>query len=193
MYTARARARFERTFGPWMGDRDPTGLARLDLGPITALGLESNRSNRITSRGRVPEAQLRALARLLPTLAGRTVILAIHYPPVDHRGTPYTAPLHGLINAPALIDLIARSPVRPRLVACGHVHRGFVVPLPLPDGDPVHVANCGSSGYAARPGSDRRAAVGVYEIGADGAFTFERHVHDGARFVRENDRPPPAA
>ena len=60
------------TFGPWMG-LQPDGLGRLDLGDLTVIGLDPNRPTWLGASGRVPEAQLGALA---DTLADRSMAVA---------------------------------------------------------------------------------------------------------------------
>ncbi|MEZ4236500.1 MAG: metallophosphoesterase [Myxococcota bacterium] len=186
---------FAQTFAAWSGVPDPagSGLVRVDVGNLTAIGLDPNRPTWITAAGKVPRAQLARLAALLadPELADRHVVLGIHYPIVDHTGALYDEPTHGLLNAQALVDVLDQAPKRPLFVACGHVHRGFLAPLVLSDGARVPIVDCGSSGhsYAER----RHASMGLYDIDDDGQVTFRRHVHDGERFVPEVGGPFAAA
>ncbi len=188
VYTRGAqRGRFmEGTFGPWM-HREPSGLQRKDYGNVTVLGLDPNRPQLLSASGAVPEAQLDALAQALadPALRDRAVILAIHYPLLDRRGEIYDGAHHGLRNARALIAVLDAAPVRPVLIACGHVHHGYRVLLELSDGVGIPICNPGTSGQAFSPDRRRAAAMAVYELQPDGSVDFARHVHDGAAFAPE--------
>jgi 3',5'-cyclic AMP phosphodiesterase CpdA len=186
VYAPDAKGRLRRWFGPWCGGDGP--VARLDVGPLTLLGLDTNRPTWLTADGRVPQDQRDALRAALhdPGLRDRTVVLALHHPPVDRRGAPYVAWSHGLVDSPALAELLAGCPRRPDLVCCGHVHHGFRADWTLPDGSVVPVIDCGSSGHAHEPERGRAAACAAYTFGATGAgFGVERWLHDGARFVPE--------
>lgn len=178
------RRRMRHWFGPWMGVDGPIGRSEAD--GVTFLGLDPNRPTFATAAGIVPEAQLAALAQTLadPALTG-PVVLAIHYPPVDHAGAVYDSSHHGLLNASALIAVLEASPVRPVLIACGHVHRGFRSQISLSDGGTIAVCNCGSSGHSWQPARGRGAAMAVYDIDPVGTFTAERYLHDGTGFVPE--------
>ncbi len=179
-----AEGRLRRWFGPWCGGEGP--LARLDVGDLTLLGLDTNRPTLLTANGNVPPAQRAALAAVLaePALRERTVVLAMHHPPVDRRGDPYVKWSHGLTDAPELADLLAAAPRRPALVCCGHVHHGFRSQLSLPDGAAIPVIDCGTSGHVHDPVRGRSAACAVYTF-RGGALEVERFVHDGARFAPE--------
>jgi 3',5'-cyclic AMP phosphodiesterase CpdA len=190
------RQRFHENFGPWNGKKDPSGLVRFDLevgdqDRVTAFGLDPNRPTLMTASGWIPDAQLAALERALaePDLVGRTVILATHYPPVDRRGDVYDGAAHGLRNARALIGVLDRSPVRPCLVACGHIHPGFRADIVLSDGARVPVVNCGTSGQSFQPERRRAAATAAYRVEGNTIVGVERWLHDGQRFVPEADGP----
>lgn len=188
VYTPSARRTnaMARTFGPWMGDRE-SGLSRADVGPVTFLGLDPNRPTLIAASGRVPELQLAELASTLadPELASRSVVLAVHYPLLDRRGEVYDSQAHGLLNARSVIEVLDASPVRPRLIACGHVHHGFRVDLTLSDGTAIPICNCGSSGYAHEAHRRRTASMAVYDLGDPATIRFERYQFDGERFAPE--------
>jgi 3',5'-cyclic AMP phosphodiesterase CpdA len=193
VYTAesvRAR-RMAQWFGPWMGLDGPLPLARRDIGSLTVLGLDPNRPTWVTASGRIPDAQLRALETVLadPELASRTVILALHYPPVDRRGALYDRTSHGLVNVKSLVEVLERAPVRPVLMPCGHVHHGFRADLRLSDGTTIPVVNCGSSGHTWQPAHGRGAAMVVYDVDDAGGVRLERFLHDGVRFVSEEGGP----
>lgn len=178
---------FAQTFGAHAGPRGPSGLVRRDVGPITILGLDPNRPTWVTAAGRVPDAQLQALAAELrdPGLDGRPIVLGIHYPVVNRRGSLYDAPSHGLVNAGALVDVLADAPRRPALIACGHVHHGFRAALTLPDGHAIPVVNCGSSGQAHLPDRGWAASMAVYDVRDGAPVGFERWIHDGRQFRPE--------
>lgn len=173
-------------FGPWMG-LQAGPLARLELPGVVLLGLDPSRPTWITAAGRIPEEQLAALARALasPSLDGRPVVLGVHYPPVDRHGAPYTKASHGLLNAAELVAVLDAAPVRPALIACGHVHHGFRSRIVLSDGAEIPVLDCGSSGHAWQPARGRAAAMAVYEVDERGLVGVERWLHDGERFVPE--------
>jgi 3',5'-cyclic AMP phosphodiesterase CpdA len=182
---------FSTTFGDWSGQPDPqgSGLVRVDVGNLTAIGLDPNRPTWVTAAGKVPRAQLRRLAEILaePEMRERHVILGLHYPPIDWTGALYDAPSHGLVNARSLVEVLDDAPTRPLLIACGHVHRGFLTPLVLRDGARIPVVNCGSSGHS--HGDGRHASMGVYDVAPDGRVAFRRFVHDGRDFVPEVGGP----
>ncbi|MBX2800923.1 MAG: metallophosphoesterase [Myxococcales bacterium] len=187
--TQRQRA-MQQWFEPWMGLQD-SGLARIDVGRLTLLGLDPNRATWLAASGRIPSAQLSALSKTLhdPELADQAVVLALHYPVVDRRGTLYDNAAHGLLNASELVSVLEDSPHRPQLIACGHVHHGFRSELRLSDGTSIPVCNCGSSGQAHQPDRRRAAAMAVYELRPDGSVGYERFVHDGTAFAPEPGGP----
>jgi 3',5'-cyclic AMP phosphodiesterase CpdA len=178
---------FHRTFEAWTGRREPRGLIRATVGDVTVLGLDPNRPLLFGASGYVPDDQLAELADALasPDLGPGPIVLGIHYPPVDKRGAIYDRPSHGLLNARALIEVLAKAPRRPALIACGHVHHGFLAPLRLPDGAAIPVADCGSSGQAWQPLRGRAAATATYTLAADGTVSYERFLYDGTRFAPE--------
>lgn len=178
---------FHNAFERWSGRADPDELIRASVGPVTLLGLDPNRPTLLHSRGRVPDAQLQGLAEALsdPALAGRVVVLAVHYPIVDRHGQVYDNYFHGLENARELIAVLAAAPVRPSLVLCGHIHRGFRSAVTLADGAAIPVVNCGSSGLAYHPERRRAAAAALYTVHDDGSVEYARWVHDGTGFAPE--------
>lgn len=179
-----------RVFGGWMGDRT-RGVARMDVGEVTFLGLDPNRPTLVAASGRLPSTQLTRLTELLadPEVATRQIVLAIHYPLLDRRGNRYDSAAHGLINAQELIDVLDAAPTRPRLIACGHVHHGYRVELPLSDGTTIPLLNCGSSGYAHDTRRDRAAAMAVYQVEDGRPVTAERYLFDGEGFAEEPGGP----
>jgi 3',5'-cyclic AMP phosphodiesterase CpdA len=189
MYTPGAvRGRwFEKTFGPWGGTRRASGLVRLDVGPITALGLDPNRPTILHASGYIPDRQLEGLEQelALDEMEGRTIVLGLHYPPIDRHGVLYDDPAHGLRNAAALVKVLDRARHRPCLIACGHVHHGYRRDIALSDGSAVPVLNCGTSGQTHDPGRNRSASAGLYHVLDNQLVAIERFRHDGKRFVLE--------
>ena len=173
-------------FGPWMG-RNDTALARLDLEGLVILGLNPCRPRPFDASGEIPQAQLDALATALAAPGAHEVpiVLALHYPPIDRRGALYDGSHHGLRNAAGLIELLNEAPVRPALIACGHVHHGYQIDVPLSDGSRIPLCNCGTSGQAYDPKRRRAAAIGVYDIDPTGNVSFERYLFDGQGFEPE--------
>lgn len=181
------RGDFEARFGPWM-HRDEAGLARLDHGPVTVLGLDASRPS-VASAGKVPKDQLRQLGALLGdgTLRDRFIVLGLHYPLMDRDGRPNTNPFDGLLNADAVIEVLARAPLRPHLILHGHVHEPCNTALRLPDGASIPSINCGASGQAHQPQRGRTAAMAVYEVQGTHLHAMRRYLFDGERFVLASD------
>lgn len=181
--------RFAAFFGDWMGGGGADGIARLDVGHVTVLGLDPNRPVLLSS-GRLPEAQLTALTAALaaPDLADRHVILALHYPVLDRRGEVYDNARHGLTNARALIEVLRAAPVRPIAVVHGHEHHGFRVDLPLDDAR-VPIFDPGSGGYAFMPERRRAACMNLYEVAHGGQIRVERYMYGADGFLPEAGGP----
>lgn len=177
--------RFAAFFGDWMGGGGDDGIARLDVGHVTILGLDPNRPTLLSS-GRLPDAQLAALEATLadPALAGRAVFLGLHYPLLDRRGAVYDNGRHGLVNARDLIEVLRKAPTRPIAIGHGHVHHGFRVDLPL-DGAPVPIFDPGSGGYAWMPEHRRAACMNLYEVAPAGALRVERYMYGADGFLPE--------
>ena len=184
-YEAQREDRIRTVFGDWMGDASGA-ITRLDCGQVTCLGMDPNRPMYVRSSGCLPEDQLISLAEALndPALAGRFVILCIHYPLLDRRGAVYDGTNHGLINARALIDVLKRAPLRPDMILHGHEHHGFQVDLDLGEAT-IPIYNCGSSGYAYKPAKKRAGAMCLYEIEGSSLKGVERFIYDGQRFSAE--------
>lgn len=178
--------RLEEWFGSWMHLDAHRPVARLDVGPVTVLGLDPNRPHWSAS-GRVPEAQLARLTELLDSedLQGRPVVLAMHYPLVDKRGDLYDGAGHGLRNAGALKSVLEAARNKPVAVIHGHRHHGYRVEVPLGQDHVMHSFDPGSGGYAWLPDEDRAACMNVYNIDEDGSIEVERFRYDGERFAPE--------
>jgi 3',5'-cyclic AMP phosphodiesterase CpdA len=170
-------------FGPWMHRQGSIG--RLDIGPVTLLGLDPNGPQFLSAHGEIPADQLDALASVLadPALSTQTIILTLHYPVVDRRGALYDGWSHGLLNASSLVALLEAAPSRPAMVLHGHVHHGYTSEIVLSDGA-VTTYNPGSSGYAWMPAHRRAAGMNVYTITTSG-HSVERYLYDGEGFSQE--------
>jgi len=178
--------RIQQYFRPWMGlDGNPTAVARLDVGPLTLLGLDPNRPTLLSS-GLLPEDQLRGLEEVLrsPDLAGRKVILGVHYPVVDREGRPCARFDRGLRNVADLVTVLREAPVRPVAILCGHEHHGYRSELRLGE-DRVPVFDAGSGGLALRPERGRSGCMNLYEVGEDGSIAVERYVYGAGGFEVE--------
>lgn len=173
-------------FGPWMRGGD-VGVARLDVGRLTVLGLDPNRATTVDASGEVPAAQLAALRVALDAddLAGRAVLLALHYPVVGPSERPYDGWYHGLRNARALIDVLANARHAPLGVLHGHKHHAYQANIAAGSRS-IRQFDPGSGGWALDRAHGRAAAYNVYTI--DGSvLTAQRFVWDGSSFALERD------
>lgn len=128
--------RFGKHFDAWMTSDCPDlgadeGWPLVRLFPGCALvSVASARPNPEPwrSSGRVPDAQLAGLRRVLvdPRLNDRFVIVATHYAPRKENGQP-DSELHGLENADALFD--ALSSMKYGCLVHGHIHRRYRLEL----------------------------------------------------------------
>lgn len=179
---ARAR-RIEELFAPWMA-LDVSPLPRVDVGDVTAIGLDPNRPALLAS-GEVRSEQLEALAQVLedPSLTDRFVFLVLHYPVLDRDGAVYDGMGHGLVNAQALIDLLAAAPRAPDAILHGHIHHGFRVELTA-GAARVPIFDPGSTGYAYMPKKRRAGALNLYDA-RPGSLDVSRFLFDGEAFSEE--------
>jgi 3',5'-cyclic AMP phosphodiesterase CpdA len=187
---AARQKRIQEYFRPWMGlDGNPGAVARLDVGPLTLLGLDPNHPG-LLSTGFLPPAQLQGLEEVLrsPGLADRRVILGLHYPVVDRSGRLYVRFDHRLRNVADLVAVLEAAPVRPVAILHGHVHHGYRSELRLGE-DRVPVFDAGSGGLAPRPEHRRSACMNLYEVGDDGSIEVERFVYGATGFQPEPGGP----
>ncbi|HEX2675398.1 MAG TPA: metallophosphoesterase, partial [Polyangiales bacterium] len=137
MPDALADSRFEHSFGEFLKSDWPEAcvdgpwpVVKLCGDSVAVIAVNSARPNPELwkSNGRVPEAQLAALARLLddPRLQNRFVFIATHYAPRRADGTP-DKPLHGMENADALLAICAK--LERGALLHGHIHWRFHLQL----------------------------------------------------------------
>ncbi|MFO0693062.1 MAG: metallophosphoesterase [Polyangiales bacterium] len=125
--------RFERHFGAFLHTERPElsvdgrfPIVRFPADGVAVVALESSRVNPAphVSSGRVPDAQIEALERILalPELEDRFVFVMTHYAPRLWNGRPDST-LHGLENADALLR--ALRGLRFGALLFGHVHHRY--------------------------------------------------------------------
>jgi 3',5'-cyclic AMP phosphodiesterase CpdA len=147
--------------GPWPRLHLPTE----DLACIT---VDTCRAHPL-SVGLVTGDQIERLDTLLGSdaLAGRNVLLMLHYPLRNRRGAPYGPPTRALKNARALEQVLGRHADTITAILHGHEHHGFQTRLPEELGG-IPILNPGASGYAPLPRKDRTAHFNVYSLDETG-------------------------
>jgi 3',5'-cyclic AMP phosphodiesterase CpdA len=127
VYVGDAVGRFERIFGDLL-DPGPWPKVRIVDDTVAVVALDSARPNPQPwrSSGRIPDAQLAALPRVLETVGDRFVFVITHYAPRLADGGPDRFS-HGLVNADAF--LAACAGIRGAILH-GHVHRRYRVRVP---------------------------------------------------------------
>lgn len=167
----------ERYFPASMGHGDWPRVHHLSP-EIAVVCVDTCRAH-LSSSGRVEDAALTRLDALLSgeSLAGKTLLVAIHYPLRDHRGAPYGPPSRALENARALEAILLRHATKLTAILHGHEHRGFQTTLGSGQAA-TPILNPGSSGYAWLPNKGRKAHFNIYTL--DGAgLSVERFAYDG--------------
>jgi len=178
--TVRER-RFERAFAGTLATDLPEHrvdgtwpIVRLVGDDVAVIAVSSARPNPQPwrSSGRVPDAELAALARILrdARLAGRFVFVLLHYAPRRESGEPDRR-LHGLENADELLT-VCRQIERGAIL---HGHRHHCFELALPDLR-ARIFDAGSTTYAGREG------LWAFDVEHDGA-RVTRGRWDGERYV----------
>ena len=176
--------RFERAFGdllksdlPEHAVDGPFPIVRFFGDDLVVVAINSARPNPQLwrSSGRVPELQLEALARVLddPRVASRFVLMITHYAPRRADGTP-DKKLHGLENADALLELLAR--VQRGAMLHGHIHRRYHVLGPSGQ----HLFGAGSTTQ------DHREGLWLFELDRDGSTAIPG-TWNGTSYVLERD------
>ncbi len=98
---------------------------------LAVIAVNSSRPNPLPwrSSGRIPDAQLQALAAILrdPRLAGRYIFIMTHYAPLRSDAS-LDSRLHGLRNAEEFLAVCAAAPGA--AILCGHIHKGYHVTVP---------------------------------------------------------------
>jgi 3',5'-cyclic AMP phosphodiesterase CpdA len=197
LYTrgARASRRFERFFAEWLesdlpeltadvsGARFPNVKLRGNVA-IVALSSAVPRAP-LVAAGELGRAQMDVLARVLahPEVAKRTLVLALHHPPL-HSWSRVKAHLEGLRDARELLSLL--MPVSRGLILHGHLHRRIQRAFTTHRGTLQQVGATSASLQDETP--DRMAGFNVYEIDERGVVRIEAVVHDPATgaFVLES-------
>jgi 3',5'-cyclic AMP phosphodiesterase CpdA len=187
VYTRRAQTarRFEGFFAAWL-ETDLPELVDHDRGewfPVVKIrgaaaivGLSSAVPRApFVAAGQLGNAQLDALARVLdhPEVKRRTLVLALHHPPIEEESRMKTR-LHGLPDGPALLSLLA--PLSHGLVVHGHLHRRILRMLPTSTGRLHQVGATSASLH--HDAHDRMAGFNVYELDERGVGRIEASVYD---------------
>jgi 3',5'-cyclic AMP phosphodiesterase CpdA len=176
--------RFAKYFGKWVTtDRpalaSPDGwpLVRFFRDDVAVISVASARPNPEPwrSAGRIPDAQLRALASVIadPEVASRFAIVITHYAPRLWNGRPDAA-LHGLENADDFLRVVA--PLKNGVVLHGHVHRRYRVDLP---GVSPPFLGAGSTTQAGREGLWVLQVDGARATAIPGRWTGTRYELEG--------------
>jgi 3',5'-cyclic AMP phosphodiesterase CpdA len=177
--------RFGRYLADWLESDLPdlavtTGGARFPVvklrGPVAVVAVSSAVPRPpLVAAGELGREQLEALARVLahPEVVGRTLVLALHHPPV-HEGSRLKAHLEGLRDARALLSML--MPVARGLVLHGHLHRRILRMVRTRAGV-LHQVGATSASLHDET-QDRMAGYNVYEIDERGVGRVEAAVRD---------------
>lgn len=199
VYTKGAQTshRFEGFFAAWLESDfpelvDPRRGVRFPVvklrGVAAIVGLSSAVPRPpFVAAGELGSAQLEALARVLvhPEVKRRTLVLAIHHPPVEEESRMKTR-LHGLPDAPALLSLLA--PLSHGLVVHGHLHRRILRMLPTLTGRLHQVGATSASLH--HDAADRMAGFNLYEVDERGVGRIEASVYDPANGTFRTESVP---
>lgn len=122
---------FLRTDLPEYAVDGPWPQVWLSVDGLALIGVNSARPNArpTLSNGRIPEAQLDALTKILDDrlVRDRFIMIATHYAPRLASGQP-DRPHHGLENADALLDISCAA--ERGVIVHGHVHWRYQVRVP---------------------------------------------------------------
>lgn len=196
VYVPDALGRFERFFGDLletdMPDRRVDGrwpIVRFVGDTIAVVAVDSARPNPQPwrSSGRVPDAQMEALAGILaePRVRERFVFVITHYAPrlANGRRDRFT---HGLVNGDALLACVADLPHG--AVLHGHVHHCYRVRVP---GVGPTLFGAGSTTQDAREGLWLFDVTPEGVIAARGGWVNDAYALTGSRFeLSRAPRPP---
>jgi 3',5'-cyclic AMP phosphodiesterase CpdA len=178
--------RFEARFGDLLSSDLPEyrvdgvwPIVRLIDDSVAVVAVNSARPNPQPwrSSGRIPPAQLAALAKILrdPRVSDRFVFVITHYAPRRADGTPDSY-LHGLTNADEFLEVC--SDLSRGAILHGHVHRCFNLRVP---GVSPQVFGAGSTTQ------DMREGLWLFDIDSEGMRAV-RGAWDGERYVLTRDR-----
>ncbi len=184
-----ADGRFERHFGDLLRTDLPDlavdGLwpqVRLVRDDLAIVAINSARPNPevLKSSGRVPDAQLEALGRIVrdPRVRGRFVVVATHYALCRPDGSP-DRPGHGIDNCDAVVE--ALRPIERGVFLHGHIHWRFHQRLP---GLRVDLCGAGSATHAEREGFWVIDVEGGRATATPGAFHEGRYVLEKGAEIR---------
>jgi 3',5'-cyclic AMP phosphodiesterase CpdA len=177
--------RFERYFGPWLSsDLPDTAVdvsgARFPFvrlrGSVAIVALSSAVPRLpFISAGEVGLAQLDALDRVLahPEVSPRTVVLALHHPPI-HPSSRIKHRVDGLRDAAGLLSVLRRLPRG--LVLHGHLHQRIQRKITTSSGTLLHVGAASAS--LDHDSVDRMAGYNVYEMDEHGVTNVHAWVLD---------------
>jgi 3',5'-cyclic AMP phosphodiesterase CpdA len=177
--------RFETYFAAWLRSDLPDLAADVNgghypvvklRGPAAIIALSSAVPRvPLVAAGEVGLAQIAALARVLqhPEVTRRTVVVAIHHPPLHRWSGGAKAYFEGLRDGPALIAQL-RS-VSNGLLLHGHLHRRIQRTLPTEAGRVHQVGATSASLHHDAP--DRMAGFNVYELSDAGVERVRAHVY----------------
>lgn len=144
---------------------------------LAVIGINSARANPKFhfSSGRIPDAQLDALAKILddPRLFDPFVMIATHYAPRLANGRP-DRPAHGLENADDFLDVSAAA--CNGAILHGHIHWRYHLRVPE---TPLGLFCAGSTTHAGREG------LWLFEL-EDGRVTATPGAWDQTRYVLED-------
>ncbi|MHC4994450.1 MAG: metallophosphoesterase family protein [Planctomycetota bacterium] len=119
-FTSKRNRDFETAFAPYTTTDWP--LVQRVGERLVVIGLDPTRPNFITDRGRLPDDQLRELRIAIEQLdTDDRLIVLCHYTLGTPPGSPPEAERHAMINAEAVVDVLAGAPEV--LYLHGHVHR----------------------------------------------------------------------
>jgi 3',5'-cyclic AMP phosphodiesterase CpdA len=177
--------RFEHYFAEWLTSDLPelavdVGGARFPVvklrGGVAIVALSSAVPRApLVAAGELGRAQLEALARVLahPEVARRTLVLALHHPPIDG-WSRLKAHMEGLRDAPALLSLL--MPLSQGLVLHGHLHRRVQRVMTTDRGTVRQIGATSASLHD--ESADRMAGFNLYEIDSRGVARVEAAVRD---------------
>lgn len=157
---------FEKHFGRWMPAANTEGFpTRLDIGPVTLVGIDQSPGSMLRSSGHTGTAQLAQLHSLLsdPSLDQQIIVLCEHYPWIHANGTPFNRRGNRLIDLTATQQAVMSAQYAPHVLLHGHVHDGWTASLNIHH-KPIITSNPGGGAVEFSQHSSRSAAFHVYQF-----------------------------